>query len=604
MIIKHNIPSLNTYRQLSKNQSQLVKSMEKLSSGLKINRAGDDAAGLSISEKMRAQIRGLEQVSRNIQDTISLVQTAEGGLKEIHSLLHRGRELAVQASNGTLTVNDRKAIEQETNQIVKEIDNIAINTKFNGKYLLSSGSTFSGPSTGGGTGGTTNPPPSSVDTITTTEEAGIIDSLKRSMLEQSESMVLTHFGIQADNSDLTIYLDDPDGNNTLAFVSYYVGADGKGVNLELHLDKGVFTAPYYPNGGTGPIYNDRIIVHEMTHAIMARSMNFASLPKWFKEGAAEFIHGGDERLEGDIYYSGKAGVVSAIGDGTDSTWVNDSKHYSAGYTAVRYLHDRIKDAGGEGIKDVMVYLNQHQDQTLDDALRNISKGSYMGGITDFISDYKTNGVDFINTEIDLTNSDTGAIGGFDADSGAIKTAENVVADTDNYNEDPLTYFNEVWPVSLMESTSTTSPFVSISNPLITSDLSAISSNKLISTQIGANSGQTFVFNRSNATTINLSIDDVDMINNPTTAIEKFNVAIGYVSSERSRYGAIQNRLEHAFSNSSIMNDNLVGAESLIRDADIAKEMMQVTKKNILAQVAQSMLSQANQHPQGVLKLLG
>ncbi|MGG2953024.1 flagellin [Geobacillus stearothermophilus] len=136
MRINHNIAALNTYRQLTMGNANAAKNMEKLSSGLRINRAGDDAAGLAISEKMRGQIRGLEQASRNAQDGISMIQTAEGALNEVHSILQRMRELAVQASNGTATDDDRKAIQAEVSQLVSEIDRIGNTTQFNTMNLL------------------------------------------------------------------------------------------------------------------------------------------------------------------------------------------------------------------------------------------------------------------------------------------------------------------------------------------------------------------------------------------------------------------------------------------------------------------------------------
>ena len=139
MIINHNLPALNTYNKLTVNNSATGKSMEKLSSGLRINRAGDDAAGLAISEKMRAQIRGLDQASRNSQDGISLIQTAEGALSETHSILQRMRELAVQASNGTYTTADRAKLGAEVTQLEKEINRIASQTEFNTKKLINSG---------------------------------------------------------------------------------------------------------------------------------------------------------------------------------------------------------------------------------------------------------------------------------------------------------------------------------------------------------------------------------------------------------------------------------------------------------------------------------
>ncbi|MDQ0156917.1 flagellin N-terminal helical domain-containing protein [Robertmurraya andreesenii] len=136
MIINHNLPAMNAYRQLGSNQAGATKSMEKLSSGLRINRAGDDAAGLAISEKMRGQVRGLNQAQRNSQDAISLIQTAEGALNETHSILQRMRELATQASNDTNTDQDRNELQKELNQLTSEINRIGNNTEFNQKKLL------------------------------------------------------------------------------------------------------------------------------------------------------------------------------------------------------------------------------------------------------------------------------------------------------------------------------------------------------------------------------------------------------------------------------------------------------------------------------------
>ncbi|MGB9661635.1 MAG: flagellin Hag [Moorellaceae bacterium] len=137
MRINHNISALNTYRQLTINNTAMTKSLEKLSSGLRINRAGDDAAGLAISEKMRGQIRGLDQAIRNAQDGISLIQTAEGGLNETHSILQRMRELVVQAGNlGTNQTEDLQAIQDEITQLADEITKISERTQFNGKTLL------------------------------------------------------------------------------------------------------------------------------------------------------------------------------------------------------------------------------------------------------------------------------------------------------------------------------------------------------------------------------------------------------------------------------------------------------------------------------------
>ncbi|GAA0285629.1 flagellin [Gracilibacillus halotolerans] len=144
MIINNNIPALNTFRQLGVNQGAMQKSMEKLSSGLRINRAGDDAAGLAISEKMRAQIKGLDQASRNSQDGISMIQTAEGALSETHSILQRMRELATQAANDTNVETDRNEIQKEINELTSEINRIANTTQFNTQDMLNATTSGSG----------------------------------------------------------------------------------------------------------------------------------------------------------------------------------------------------------------------------------------------------------------------------------------------------------------------------------------------------------------------------------------------------------------------------------------------------------------------------
>ncbi|WP_413364911.1 flagellin [Lysinibacillus sp. 3P01SB] len=139
MRIQHNISALNTHRNLSFNNTQASKNLEKLSSGYKINRAGDDAAGLAISEKMRGQIRGLDMATKNAQDSISLIQTAEGALNETHAILQRMRELAVQSSNDTNVTSDREALQKEVNALSEEITRIAKDTEFNTQKLLSGG---------------------------------------------------------------------------------------------------------------------------------------------------------------------------------------------------------------------------------------------------------------------------------------------------------------------------------------------------------------------------------------------------------------------------------------------------------------------------------
>jgi flagellin len=141
--IQHNVEALNAHRQLQSTSDKLSKAMERLSSGYRINRAADDAAGLAISEKMRGQIRGLGQAQRNLQDAVSMVQTAEGSLNEVHSMLQRVRELAVQYKNGTLSSTNQSALQNEINQLASEIERLGTSADFNGIKLLNSNTTIS-----------------------------------------------------------------------------------------------------------------------------------------------------------------------------------------------------------------------------------------------------------------------------------------------------------------------------------------------------------------------------------------------------------------------------------------------------------------------------
>lgn len=448
MTISHNISALNTFRKLTSASDAQSISLEKLSSGLRINRAGDDAAGLAISEKMRAQIRGLNQSSRNIQDGISLVQTAEGGMNEIHSLLQRGRELSVQAANGTMTAEDRDYIQQEITQIADEVDRISSSTEFNTIKILNQDLASS--AVGGN------------------QDIAIISALKRSWLRAAEQRVKDAFGIEADGYNLDIRLvnaSEIGSTSTIAAVSYSYGVDGKAQNVTLKINRETssFNPPSLPNGGSAPMYADRVIAHEMTHAIMGRTMNYGPMNKWFKEGAAEFVHGADERLKNDIYagdhdgdsVSGLDEIMSLLDKDNPGAWASNSASYSAGYIAVRYLHEHIKNAGNaNGVKAVFAYLDANESAILSQALNAIDPVSFSAanGEKDLFqmiqNDYAADKANFLQVygkismdSVFSPETDTGAIGGLDADGSAVQTAESIVDDLDSLTDNPLVGFN-------------------------------------------------------------------------------------------------------------------------------------------------------------------
>ncbi|MGN7175974.1 flagellinolysin [Cytobacillus sp. SAFR-174] len=535
MRINHNIAALNTYHQFSQASSQVAKSSEKLSRGQRINRAGDDAAGLAISEKMRAQIRGLGQEQRNMQDSISMLQTAEGGMEEIHSLLQRGRELSVQSKNDTLTDSDRESIQGEINQIVKEVDRIANNTEFNTINLLNVTSSSD-----------------------SQDQQKAVEALQKYWLKNSEGLVALHYGLQAgvDDAPLEIQFIQNSGDGRVAWVqgSYYTtGTDGRYFDQKLVLDMSDFSPVSMPNGGGSWISNDRIIAHEMTHAIMGRTTNMRDLPTWFIEGTAEFIAGADERLKAD---SSNGTNFASLKSQIDS-WESTSADYSAAYAAVKYLDAQITG----GIKSLFDEIKiGGAEKTMDQALMDLIGKNEAG----FLADFKANAT-LANSNIDLSDTDAGAIGGGDDDTTVPDTLN-----TDLLN--PLTAFVEKWPA-----------FSSGGSRM----------------RVGPSINMDLV----NVTSSSLGINHINILSKTDDNISIFDGAITFVSSERSRLGAYQNRLERALSVSAISEENLTAAESRIRDVDMAKEMMNQTKNSILSQAAQAMLAQANQNPQGVLQLL-
>ncbi|WP_409290516.1 flagellin [Peribacillus sp. SCS-37] len=275
----------------------------------------------------------------------------------------------------------------------------------------------------------------------------------------------------------------------------------------------------------------------------------------FIEGSAEFIAGADERLKID---SNNGADFAALKNQIDS-WDSTSEDYSAAYAAVKYLDSKLPG----GIKSLFDEIKVGgSEKTFDQALNDLLGA--IGGEASFLTDFKTNAT-LANSNINLFDADTGAIGGGDDNT--------TVPDTLNPNLlNPLTAFIERWP--------------------------AISTASA-SVRIGPSMNIEFV----NVTSQSLGIDNVSILSKTDDNISIFDGAIAYVSSERSRLGASQNRLEKAISVSAIADENLTLAESRIRDVDMAKEMMNQTKNSILSQAAQAMLAQANQQSQGVLQLL-
>lgn len=565
--INTNIGALTSSRHLSATNLDLSRSLERLSSGLRINSAKDDAAGLAITERMTSQIRGFNQATRNANDGISMLQTADGALTSVAGSLQRIRELSVQAANATNSLDDRRALQTEVDQLIQEVERVATTTSFNSEKIFDSGT---------------------ASVLGDPNQIAVIYGLQSGWLEQAESMIQQHFGITADDADLSIELTTfTDGvGGTAARVGGLVPASGKATDVTLQIDMSDFTPPNLPNGGTAPFYNDRIITHEMVHAVMYRSINIGEIVNandqtWFLEGAAEFIHGADERLTTSITNVGIAGVVAAAGNfgSAGGAWGDTSDEYSAAYSAVRYLHQEVKNNGGNGIKDIMVFMNQNPAATLDDA---INATTTFATADLFNADFVANGAAFI-AGMNLTDADTGAAGGSNADGGPVKTAESVVSNSGikGTTTNPLNGFNEIWEDIV--GTATTSNTRSL--------------------QVGANAQQTLDISFGAVNTNALAITDVNLMTNAGFVIAQMDMALNYINGERARVGAQLNRLDSAIANNQISAESITASRSRIKDADYASETASLTRSQIMQQAALAVTAQANSSPQMLLTLL-
>ena len=569
LTINTNVASLNAQRQLSSSQTSLAVAMQRLSSGLRINSAKDDAAGLAISERFTTQVRGVNQAVRNANDGISMLQTAEGTLSTITSQMQRIRELAVQAANATNSTSDRQALQSEVTQLSQEMERVSKSAKFNGLLIFDQRR----------------------DSVV--GDAGLL-ALKDALtgvggwLENSERLVTTHFGLTASNTPLNIRFYTEAAYGVQAYVQ-------TGNPLSLNLDRADFEPVTLPDGATPPATaGDRVIAHEMVHAVMAATMNVSGLPLWFMEGSAEFIHGGDERVARvDTYDSdvtpGDFASDLAAANITDAAFASSNGQvvdtaYAASYAAVRFLHQSVKNAGGEGIKDIMVALAS--GSTLDAAIASATSNTYASTAA-FVTAFQAPagaGVTYMAANINLTNADTGAVGGLDADGGPVRTASSVVPNLSTRSgDDVLAGFIENFDAIPVAS----------GNALTMAFQVGADVGDRIETRIGAMNLDALALTNA-----------LDIVNHPSQTIAAIDRALDFVNAERAKIGAQMSRFETTIQNLSVTAENLTASRSRIMDADFARETAALSRAQILQEAGTAMVAQANLVPQGVLALLG
>lgn len=585
--INTNLSSINAIRKTEGSTTSIQKSMQRLSSGLRINSAGDDAAGLAISSRFTSQIRGMDQAYRNINDGVSLARTVEGAMGEVSGMLHRMRELSIQAANATLSSSDRRSSQNEVNQLINEIDRIASTTAFNGINVF-------GASPDSAILVDVDGAPSGDNVINSSdplraEKEQILENLQRSWLQQSEGVITEYFGLNAPNVQLEVFLDDEISFAT-AYVSGNAGPENTTlVNLELHID----TEELIGIGLEWPSTLDQLVAHELTHAVMNATTNVVDFDKWFMEGTAEFLPGSDNRLAGVLTGTvgeGAAKTTADIAANIDNilggSFSGSHFDYATAYSAVSFLHDDLINNQGMagGVKDMMAYLSVDSTRTLDDFFATTAHTNRAG----FVTAFKTDGAAFLDTRIadgELANADTGAIGGLDADGGArITTSIGTIPDIDNLTLDPLAGFIEVYPT-------------------FSEQRLLLRTSQQISFQVGAESGQTIKTSLRSVHATSLGIDEIDLVDNAQKAISKIDLAMDAINSERAKLGAIQNRMEIAAEVALIVSETASASRSRIMDTDYAMEMAEFTKIQIIQQAGISVIGQANALPQLALSLL-
>lgn len=543
LVVQHNMSALNANNKMNTNVSGLKKATEKLSSGYQINRAGDNAAGLAISEKMRSQIRGLAQATRNANDGISLIQTAEGGLNETHSILQRMRELAVQSANGTYQDDtDREAIQLEVDALKSEIDRISTATEYNGMQLLDG-------SLAGAGGNNTN----------YGAKYGVVDT---SHTDLKGAVITSNIaGVKVTTAHAA---SGKGGENAIW--------DSTGKELTLNLVE-------------GQTYTQKDIDELVKNATQSKDA-------------------GQETAPVDLTVTLKNGIMTATTEGsTDITVAGLRATGTDAANMLKLVADG--DNGGHGSSDTITFTANTYGKAFDTGMASkitinttgvdagkesvtvATAADATAGTAAEITLNLATGVKYSEKDIENILKKEG----FDY-SVTLTDSKDTDGDADGY-----VYFNVAGTADVT---------ITDGAGVGREDVAATGSG--LTFQIGANGveDQRVTLNVDDMGASALGVADCDVSTRAAAnkAIEAVDAAVKKVSMQRAGLGALQNRLEYTVNNLTTTNENLTNAESQIRDTDMATEMINYTKFNILQQASQAMLAQANQQPQAVLQLLG
>ena len=545
--INTNIASLQAQNNLSQVNKALEQNQERLSSGLRINSAADDAAGLAISDRMTAQVKGMNQASRNASDGISMAQTAEGGMQEITNILQRMRQLSVQSANETNTQSDRQSLNQEFQELSSELDRIAQSTSFNGKALLDGSrgeAQFQvGPNTG---------------------SENIIS------IDMSKSMRSEDIGKRYEGD---LNLTNVSASNVGSAASATTLSDGE-LNLTTADGSAALNLSSYADSNTDNASEGTKGRFETSAYSIAKSINSNENINVNAEAKNEQTSvNATLSSVATATASGTGGITTATATATYSLSINGVA-ITAGYTTTATATNTSTSADDTITASATVSLTSADREHIVDAINNKSDE------TDVTA--KTVTTDSGETEIELNSLKGGNM------------AVDETIDADSGGDNTTTAFFQG------DATDTVDSFrgnVEVrAESVITADDTGADQEF---TNISANG--TVMFGSQND---GLASMDVSSVTSAQNAIEKIDAAINDVDSFRATMGAAQNRMESTIANLENSVQNLTEARSRIKDADIAKEAAEQTMNNVRRQASASVLTQANQSPQLALQLLG
>ena len=579
MRIQHNIMAMNAYRNYNSNVSAMKSNLEKLSSGYKINRAGDDAAGLAISEKMRAQITGLNAAQKNVKDGISLVQTAEGAMQEVQDMLNRMVYLATQSANGTYDNEvDRANLQKELTQLTSEIDRISDSANFNGIKLLD-GSKMDAVTTATETVSVDSAALKSVTIANTgTIGAGTVEfeestaaaktkfEVDVSQVEWDSTTVGDTFTISVGGYTLTLTSTATGKQDVAAMVSAAIGT-GKTASKMLTADGADFNVTFADGKLTFELAADPTAASKAEDLDPSQSITLTAVAG---AGSQQWNIGSTNMVRGQAAVAGQKAntFITAANLGIQGTNKDDGFAMEIdGKKFVIAVGDDSKYAKVDGATTVKVDATDSAEKVMEKLANAINAaGTIWSAGT--------------NSAGALTLAQTDAS---DATKNAQLTTKAGIEGTIKVGKATVTQGAE--PTETQKN----------ANPLTLQIGDTAESYNKLTVKIGD----------IHATALGIDKDSISIATqaDAAAAIDKIKTAINTVSGIRGDLGATQNRLEHTANNLSVMQENIQDAESSIRDTDVAEEMMSYTKNNILIQSAQAMLAQANQVPQGVLQLL-